>query len=181
MKEVIINFPVQINKFDKHTELKEQILDAINRQTGAEHIIGPNTDIWKCDWKDYCRDWTREWLGILADPLRKHLANWSECLGYEGYDIQEIWFQQYTHGGSHDWHTHSSNFTNVYYLDLPSSIQTEWIDPITKQVHAFDVEEGDIITFPSFLIHRAPINSSNKMKTIISWNMNTTINDFYGE
>ena len=33
-----------------------------------------------------------------------------------------------------------------------------------------EVEEGTILTFPSWLIHSSPINTSDKTKTIISFN-----------
>jgi hypothetical protein len=68
--------------------------------------------------------------------------------------------------------------TSVYYLDFPKdSSKTEWIDPMDITVHQFDVEEGDIITFPSWIIHRAPENKSNDIKTIISWNSNVYLLD----
>ena len=70
----------------------------------------------------------------------------------------------------------------MYYLDLPEdSPKTEWVNPLTRQVHTFDVKEGDIITFPSWVIHKAPKNESQEMKTIISWNMDVSISDTYGE
>jgi len=35
----------------------------------------------------------------------------------------------------------------------------------------FDVKEGDILFFPTFLVHRSPIIKSNLRKTIISSNI----------
>lgn len=182
MREVIIKFPVKINKFAEHNNLKEDILTAIAEQKEVEHLVGETADIWRCDWEPSRYDWNRKWLSVMAEPLQQHLIEWCKHYGYHTFDITEIWFQQYTTGGRHGWHTHSSNFTNVYYVDLPEdSPKTQWIDPITKQHYEFDVKEGDIITFPSFLIHQAPKNLSCGVKTIISWNMNTSINDIYGE
>ena len=84
-----------------------------------------------------------------------------------------MWFQQYANGSQHGWHIHGDHMTAVYYLDLPKdSPKTEWINPMDNTVNQFDVEEGDIIIFPSWIVHRAPINESNNMKTIISWNFN---------
>ena len=34
----------------------------------------------------------------------------------------------------------------------------------------FDVEEGDIIFFPSWLKHQASVNESENVRTIVSWN-----------
>ena len=32
------------------------------------------------------------------------------------------------------------------------------------------IEEGDVIMFPSFIVHRAPKNNSQEQKTIVSFN-----------
>jgi uncharacterized RmlC-like cupin family protein len=98
--------------------------------------------------------------------------------------MQELWFQQYYKNSQHGWHTHSSNFTSVYYLELENDA------PKTKIVNAFNqkeiielnVVEGDIVIFPSFVIHQGPKNISNNRKTIISYNTNATYSDkIYGQ
>jgi hypothetical protein len=64
----------------------------------------------------------------------------------------------------------------VYYLDLPDGTpKTELIDPWSREVITMDVQEGDILTFPSFVIHRAPVNKTATPKTIISFNSDTEI------
>ena len=182
MKETLITFPVIIKKFNEHEILKQKLLSAINQQQEFEPLTTPNQNIVRCDWVTSRHDKNREWVKIINNDLHKHLEEWCNTLRYEYFEIHEMWFQQYTTGGKHAWHTHGDNFTNVYYLDLPhDSSQTEWIGPVTGNIHTFDVSEGDIISFPSWLIHRAPINSSNKVKTIISWNMEVSISDLYGE
>ena len=56
---------------------------------------------------------------------------------------------------------------------MPSGTpKTEYRDPFTDDVHELDVEEGDVVAFPSFLIHRAPPNMIDIPKTIISFNFN---------
>jgi len=182
MKETYVTFPVIINKFKQHEKLKEKLLTAINEQKEFKPLKVHEQNIERCDWDTSRFDKEREWYKILYEPLHKHLEKWCTHLKYEYFEIHEMWFQQYTTGGKHAWHTHGDNFTNVYYLDLPQdSSQTEWIGPVTGNIHKFDVAEGDIITFPSWLIHRGPINLSSKMKTIISWNLEVSISDLYGE
>ena len=187
MADTIISFPVSIKSFKEHAQLKYQVLDAISKQENFEHMIAFKSDISKCDWSTSRYDGEREWLKIINYPLAIHLNKWCATMGYQTFGITEIWFQQYATGGQHAWHTHSNNFTNVYYVNLPEGgAQTEWIDPTTKHVHTFDVHEGDIITFPSWVIHRAPINESTEIKTIISWNMDVSVQDIdaagiYGE
>jgi|MGYP003624362450 hypothetical protein len=187
MTDNVIQFPIKITPLKEHMLIKEHILAAIAEQPEHGHMIAPNSNIVKCDWDTSRYDPDRKWLQILNDPLYAHLDKWNNDMGYSSYGITEIWFQQYAHLGRHAWHTHSSNFTNVYYVNLPSGGgQTEWIDPITKRVCTFDVNEGDIVTFPSWVVHRAPQNDSTEVKTIISWNLDVELDDkdainFYGE
>jgi uncharacterized RmlC-like cupin family protein len=175
--ETIIPFPITVKPFKQHGQLKQQILDAIQRQENAEHMTAPDSDIIKCDWNTARYDGNREWLKLINPPLSMHLDEWCKNMGYKTFGITEIWFQQYAKGGKHAWHTHSNNFTNVYYVNLPEDAQTEWINPLTKDKNTFDVHEGDIVTFPSWVIHRAPVNNTEETKTIISWNMDISIED----
>jgi len=174
----VISFPISIKPFKEHGQLKDQILGAISSQEKYEHMTAHNSDIIKCDWSTSRYDGDREWLKTINYPLAIHLNDWCKSMGYQTFGITEIWFQQYATGGKHAWHTHSNNFTNVYYVHLPEDkAKTEWINPLTKDVHAFDVCEGDIVTFPSWVIHRAPVNNTQETKTIISWNMDISIED----
>lgn len=182
MKEVYVTFPIVIEKFKYHDLLKEKLLKAINEQKEFKPLIVNRQNIERCDWETSRWDEERKWYKILREGLHEHLREWCKYVKYENFKIHEMWFQQYITGGKHAWHTHGDNFTNVYYLELPDDgSRTEWIGPITRKTHMFDVSEGDIITFPSWLIHRSPEHLSNNVKTIISWNMSANINDFYGE
>ena len=180
MKDVIVQFPISIKKFEKHHELKDDILGAINRQEQTHSLFSAGNNISRCDWETSRFDRSREWVVIIKDPLADHLSEWCSLLGYNNFLIDVIWFQQYANGSQHGWHIHSGNMTNVYYLDFPKdSPKTEWINPIDNTTHQFDVEEGDIVTFPSWVKHRAPENKSNDMKTIISWNFDLVLKDGY--
>jgi len=43
--------------------------------------------------------------------------------------------------------------------------------PWDNKVISVDVKEGDILIFPSMIIHRAPEVINDSRKTIISWNL----------
>ena len=94
------------------------------------------------------------------------------ALGYQSAIIDEFWFQQYVTGNEHGWHTHGSNFTGVYYLELDeSSPKTEIIEPSRQDKKiVMDVHEGDVLMFPSYTIHRAPTIMNDVRKTIVSFN-----------
>ena len=181
MKTVNVSFPVHIKRLHEHEDIKYKMLQSINNQSEYDMLQSPGNDITRCDYKTSRFDKERGWVKFFIDPLVNHLENWCKDTNYNGFEIYDMWFQQYTTNSTHGWHNHGHNFTNVYYLELPEdSPQTEWLDPVdNKTVHKFDVKEGDIITFPSFLIHRAPINNSMSQKTIISWNMDTSFPDGY--
>ena len=125
----IIPFPITVRPFKEHNQLKQQVLDAIHVQENAEHMTAPDSDIVKCDWNTARYDGDREWLKLINPSLAVHLDSWCKEMGYQTFGITEIWFQQYAKGGKHAWHTHSNNFTNVYYVNLPEDAQTEWINP----------------------------------------------------
>ena len=83
-----------------------------------------------------------------------------------------IWFQQYAKNDYHGWHRHTHClFSNVYYVDLPSNSSRTTFRHIGSEFE-LDVEEGMIITFPSFLEHCSKPNSSEYIKTVISFNSN---------
>jgi uncharacterized RmlC-like cupin family protein len=171
--------PFIIGRFEQHNELKDKILTAINNQKEFDHLYEEHdaVDITRCDWHTSRFDPTREWVQILMDPLANHLQKVTEKLGYVEFKIQELWFQQYAQTSTHGWHVHGSNWTNVYYLELPEDCpRTQYYIPFDQTtLEEFGVREGDILTFPSFVVHRAPINNSSNRKTIISWNMDTEL------
>jgi len=111
---------------------------------------------------------------IYARPLEKYIRTHCDKLinlnRYQDVDITSIWFQQYEDNGKHGLHTHADgNIANVIYIELPNK------DSATKFIwkgeeYSIDVEEGDIISFPSMLSHYSPTNYG-KRKTIISFNM----------
>ena len=87
--------------------------------------------------------------------------------------VLNVWFQQYINGCSHGWHLHAnSNISISYLLELPDKkYSTEFLDTTTKSKFQLDVEEGDVIIFPSHVIHRSPVISSDVRKTTIAINL----------
>lgn len=171
-------------KFTNHIKHKKILLSLIE----ISDCENPKNDqaelnITRTDWFD-CKNLNRKWFQYFKLDFSKNLEALFLKLGYSGYTINEIWFQQYLTGSEHGWHVHSSNFTGVYYLELPNdSPKTKIIEPYSNKEIILDVEEGDIIIFPSFTIHKAPKNMSNKRKSIISFNVDALLkgNSFYNK
>lgn len=168
-----------INPLKEHKEIKQKILDLINEQERFEHLYDPvdGVNITKCDWGTSRWDTGRPWAQELMKYLGPHLNQTISDMGYVKCIVHELWFQQYAKSSQHGWHVHGQNWTNVYYLDMPNGTpKTQFINPFDQTtICEFDVKEGDVLTFPSYVIHRAPRNDSDDVKTIISWNMDTEI------
>ena len=148
-------------------QLKEQcdmmpLLQEAHAQPSID--LWEDVDITRTDWhngKDFSRQWVQYFMPFLSRHLHEHLEPFNDFL------VHDIWFQQYTNNSQHGWHTHSHNFTGVYYVQLPPNSQTEIIVPYTKEQQTLPVEQNDLIIFPSTVVHRAPPASN---KTIISFN-----------
>lgn len=168
-----------INPLQAHNEIKDTILKQIDEQELFETLYDPEdgVNITKCDWGTSRWDRNKPWLQTLIKHLGPHLQDTIKEMGYVEFNLHEMWYQQYQQLSTHGWHVHGQNWTNVYYLELPEDTpKTEFINPFDQTtICSFDVKEGDVLTFPSYVIHRAPINKSDKRKTIISWNMDTEI------
>jgi len=174
-KHLLENF-YTISQLEEHNSIREQLLSLIDRETIAVKSSDPTNSINKVDWLNATNP-KREWTSIFSPILVKHLDKVGQTLGYKGCRINELWYQQYVQHDRHGWHVHGSNFTGVYYLELPEG------SPITELVPSYyqnqiinpKVQEGSVLVFPSFTIHRAPIIQTDLRKTIISFNF-----DLYG-
>jgi len=168
-----------ISKFQHHEKVKSDLLDLIyNSDYQSPYHPSTEVNISKCDWHR-STDFNRSWFLFLKSYLFDQLLEDYKQLGYDGFVLCEIWFQQYLKNSEHGWHTHSGNFTSVYYLELPDdSPKIQIISPFDqKTVIDIPVQEGDILMFPSFVIHKSPLNQSTHSKTIISFNTNVTYSD----
>jgi hypothetical protein len=172
MQKFKIDCPYVISSFSNHKEIKQQLLNLIDT-ADFESVKFENveTNISKTDWQ-ISQEINRKWLQLILNPLVDHMKTVYSHIGYDSLLIKDIWFQQYLNNSEHGWHVHSSNFTNIYYLEMPEGTpKTQIINPFNQtDIIELDVNEGDIVTFPSFIIHRAPKNISNFRKTIISFN-----------
>ena len=182
MTKYAMNAPYVIMPFEHHKEVKESLLNLINEaQFNSPVDETSETSITKADWFD-AQNMTRDWVSFLANPLLPQLQVLYKEIGFDILRIHEIWFQQYQTGSEHGWHSHSSNFTNVYYLEFPeNSPKTLLLDPFDRStVIEVDVKEGDLLAFPSYVLHKAPKVDTGNRKTIISYNIDCDIsNDLY--
>jgi len=88
--------------------------------------------------------------------------------------IYTEWIAQYDTDIDHHWHMHpQSDFGAVYYLELPhNQLSTEFWKK------NYPAEEGDLVFFPNWWIHRSTPNYFNKRKTVIAGNLSFKGNTF---
>jgi len=176
MKKVKIKNVCLISKFKKHTFYKDKLLKLFSKhKENIKQVDNYYSDsISNYDW-DHSKDKNREWVKLIIDDLMEHFNNCANYLGYGEINLYDLWFQQYKKNDTHGWHIHGYNYTGVYYLDYnKDSANTQLVSPFNQNeiinVDSLNVKEGDIILFPSSVIHRANIQKSNNTKTIISFN-----------
>lgn len=158
-----------VTKINNSKKINKKLLSLINTIKNNKY----NTDkdsIHNTDW-NLPKNFERKYVDYFVPIIRPYLNEIAKKLHSEKAVIDNIWFQQYKKNDEHSWHTHGlSNFSNVYFVELPlKSLATEILN-----VKDLNLNEGDLLTFPSHLYHRSPINKTNKRKTIISFNCDFT-------
>jgi len=181
MEIIKLNSICLINKFEKHDFYKKDLLNIFNLEKNfikkKDEYYSDN--IHKLDWNN-SSDFNRDWVKLIIKDLQLYFESCLKILNFKKVIINDIWFQQYELNGTHGWHTHGFNYTGVYYVDFKKNYaKTELINPIDNKKIIINAEEGDIIIFPSFIIHRSALQKLNETKTIISFNL--TFNDISKE
>ena len=176
IQKSIINTLIVNKPLKEHILIKENLLKII--QSCKDESLKSKDEYYsdnieKLDWNE-SKNFDRKWVNYIIEPLMNNLTEMISSIGFETYKLTSIWFQQYIKNSEPGWHIHGDNYTGVYYVELnENSPQTEIMNPddLTKK-KSLDVKEGDIIIFPSFVIHKAPKLINDYRKTIVSFNIN---------
>lgn len=159
-----------ISNVENHKNIKPKILHNIQK-TGEYSMRDSEQSISNTDW--HLRpNFPRPYWDIFKDFADSHNNKIMELAGFKSWTTCNYWFQQYKKGDYHKWHIHGDSlFSNVYYVDLPNDeIKTEFI--LHGELLNINVKEGQILTFPSFMIHRSPENIYSDIKTVVAFNTN---------
>ena len=181
MKKIKLSTTALLKTFKYHNQIKENLLSKINNSYNDNLNVKDQyygDEIHRLDWSKNL-DYSREWIQLVKPKLEEHFNECANDLNYQNSEIRGMWYQQYTKNNTHGWHTHGENYTGVYYLEFPKgSPKTELIDQynINKKT-IINAKEGDVVIFPSFIIHRAPKVINDIRKTIISFNLQFNLID----
>jgi len=139
--------------------------DLYNRYT-ARYVDIPE----HCEYKGFFLDSIENDLNkFAAGQIKKELTDLDFRM-----DIKAMWFHQMFQNDYMDWDNHFyAQWACVYYVELPDpSMATEFIHPDTEQeFQPVNAKAGDLVIFPSFLLHRSPFITDTRRKTVIAWNM----------
>jgi hypothetical protein len=150
-----------------HKEIKQELIKLVTEAPGTMHDMVAKTD-WALRHKK-----NKNYMNLMLPIITKHTKKLLTAL-YEKHKnkvkatVADIWYQVYYEHSRHDWHTHGyTQFANVYYVDLPDKkYGTKFLN--TGKIN---VEEGDILTFPSWYLHCSPVIKSKKRKIVIAYNL----------
>lgn len=153
-----------IQDVPNHQTHKKILLDLIKQLPN-----NPYENISKTDW-NLPKKLKRKYLDYFYPNISKSLMdNLQVYYKSKSWRITNAWFQQYKKNSYHEYHNHTqTNFTNVYFLELPDT-NFKTILKIENKEYEYKVKEGQLITFPAHLLHTSKPNG-DKRKTIISFN-----------
>ena len=169
---------IHLKPFKPHSTKSKKLLSLINKASAdlinkKDRYYDETID--RCDWS-YRKENSRPWSLFIKEDLCNHFSESAGEFGYNAFTLYDLWFQQYQRLNRHGWHVHGCTYTGVYYLELPKKAPyTELIDPFHNNKIIVKVKEGDLIIFPSGVIHQAPTVKANIQKTIVSFNLDPVL------
>lgn len=162
MKTIAFSVPIFKYKVQNWNIKKKQLLNLFNN---LEHKVISNVITSSID--------------IKTNILLEEVKIFEKEIGINFYST-EVWFQKYDISMNQAVHTHgSTGFSSVCFIEYNKNKHksTTFVSPfgdyITGELVRYEpeVEEGDIIFFPSNLLHYVPTNLSKEIRTIISFNL----------
>tara|TARA_R110002074_G_scaffold383831_1_gene564205 strand:+ start:1142 stop:1726 length:585 start_codon:yes stop_codon:yes gene_type:complete len=183
--------PPMVNPLDSHQEHKKTLSDLIDRfENDYDTLLTPDQANLDCEElppilsSDYFvnneipRAWRDHFYAEVIQPLVFDTGVQLGLMPFE-YFVHDAWFQRYLETAEHSWHTHTGcQFSNVYFLELPDGEYVTEIKGPNGKLIEYSAKEGDVITFPSWMLHRSKPNGKQR-KTIISFNTSFNHNDAY--
>tara|TARA_B100000131_G_scaffold125068_1_gene122290 strand:+ start:1871 stop:2446 length:576 start_codon:yes stop_codon:yes gene_type:complete len=160
---------IYIYEVDRHLEHKQKLLKYIEKYISEKKDKAYSPEGYAFDYKQVPGG-KPEYLEYLRDVVWPYISDVADIFYSFAPKVHAPWFQQYTQSTSHGWHNHpGSDFACVYLVECPDPKEaTEFYG-----YGNFGAKEGNIIIFPSFLIHRSPPIKSNHRKTIFAFNFRT--------
>lgn len=177
IRDIYDMFTVPMVRYSIHNwkENKQRILKALP-EISDEHLKSNGdtyTDFFECAKNKDLPPYSE----VVIDIIKPYLADFSDERRVE---FSDMWFQTYLQGNNHGPHNHGhSGWSSVIYVEFnpkfhtPTKFISPFNNPWNGNLVEFmpEVQEGDMIIFPSTITHEAETNKSDVRRTIISYNL----------
>tara|TARA_Y100000022_G_C13219377_1_gene361569 strand:- start:16 stop:600 length:585 start_codon:yes stop_codon:yes gene_type:complete len=156
-------------------ENKKRILESLPK-LNQEHLdrdVGLYTDFFEVIKNNNLPTYSN----VVIDIIKPYLADFTQQRRAE---FTNMWFQTAFKGNSHGLHNHGhSGWSSVIYVEFNPQFHTstKFISPFNNPWDGNlvdfmpEVQEGDMIIFPSTLTHESLPNQSEVRRTIVSYNL----------
>ena len=180
-------FPIPVMRVEKFlTECEiAATVDAIKsspRMTNSQNDLLSHTEVMRWDANVHYRN--------IGDKAQAFLRDFGFLLFGENlhWHIKEMWMNMLSTGGHQSMHTHANSFISgvVYLTDSDASAKTVFHNTMGTRAYVFsnhhadaaitpynadrwvasDIECGDLLLFPSYMLHAVPRNEGGERITI---------------
>ena len=166
--------------------LNQRLTAELDRLVPADPSRPPGKG-WQTDQSLHQRAEFQELVQIFQAASKSILEKYE--IDYGGFEITGCWANISPKGGTHVSHNHPNNFlSGVYYVQAPPGgnaidfheprAQVSVIRPKVKRYNLFNsiianvsVSAGQLIIFPSWLVHSVQANQSGTLRISISFNV----------
>ena len=167
----IVHYPIE-----NWSENKKKILDALPPEDESQ--LEPNGSGLYTDF--FINGKVKElpsYFHTVVDVIKPYLKSFMDGNPVE---FVEMWYQKYYNMVEHKTHCHGfTGWSSIIYAEFDPKVHesTRFFSPFRQpwdcdvEVFQPEVKEGDMILFPSSLLHEAPVNRTDTRRTIISYNI----------
>ena len=167
----IVHYPIE-----NWSENKKKILDALPPEDDSQ--LEPNGTGLYTDF--FINGKVKElpsYFHTVVDVIKPYLKDFMDGNPVE---FVEMWYQKYYNMVEHKTHCHGfTGWSSIIYVEFDPKVHesTRFFSPFRQpwdcDVEVFQpkVKEGDMIIFPSSVLHEAPVNRTDTRRTIVSYNI----------
>ena len=172
----MFSVPIVYYPIENWSENKKKILDALPPEDDSQ--LEPNGSGLYTDF--FINGKVKEfpsYFHTVVDVIKPYLKNFMDGNPVE---FVEMWYQKYYNMVEHKTHCHGfTGWSSIIYVEFDPKVHqsTRFFSPFRQpwdcdvEVFQPEVKEGDMILFPSSLLHEAPVNRTDTRRTIISYNI----------
>ncbi len=184
--EIMFSIPLIRYKIENWEHNKKRILDALPpEELHKGYNNGRNDQGMITDYHaqhDH-KEELAPYIPVVVNIIKPYLKQFAPDIPIH---FTDIWYQKYYKHDYHMTHNHGGvGWSGIIYveLDADSHDSTYFFPPFGNPFDGANneykpkVEEGDMLLFPSSILHESSINRTDKRRTIISYNIAGTLEE----